>query len=239
MEYQKYQEQYTDKNIEWFFDNCPEIIDRIKEKINVNFQSNKINTKEIKQIYTDYINTFFSNHILVYRWDTPDLESFHYSEQIRKKWSLVMNYLKFWSGIYLTNNKWMADNFAKQNNWKLYYCFINKDNIISFNNKEEYDNHIKQYYNIERVTTLNRDDYTKILVEHKDRLTRFGFNYIEQFLNYKDQSIEVINLTVGDKNDLIEDFVSIITSFCARIYGQRRVKRKTEQIIKELTNEGD
>lgn len=28
----------------------------------------------------------------------------------------------------------------------------------------------------------------------------------------------------------IEDFVSIITSFCARIYGNRRVKRKTEKI---------
>lgn len=86
---------------------------------------------------------------------------------------------------------------------------------------------------------LNRNDYTKVIVEHKDRLTRFGFNYIEQFLNYKDQSIEVINMTDGDKKDLIEDFVSIITSFCARIYGQRRTRRKTEHIIKELTNESD
>lgn len=84
---------------------------------------------------------------------------------------------------------------------------------------------------------LNREDYAKIIVEHKDRLTRFGFNYIEQFLNYKGQSIEIINMTDGDKNDLIEDFVSIITSFCAKIYGQRKVKSKTEQVIKELTDE--
>ena len=197
MEYQKYQEQYTDKNIEWFFDNCPEIIDRIKEKINVNFQSNKINTKKIKQIYTDYINTFFSNHILVYRWDTPDLESFHYSEQIRKKWSLVMSYLKFWSGIYLTNNKWMADNFAKQNNWKLYYCFINKDNIISFNNKEEYDNHIKQYYNIERVTTLNRDDYTKYL-QSQNKILHIKNNgeWKEEFIT----NIDNLHILWSEKN---------------------------------------
>lgn len=197
MEYQKYQEQYTDKNIEWFFDNCPEIIDRIKEKINVNFQSNKINTKEIKQIYTNYFNTFFSNHILVYRWDTPDLESFHYSEQIRKKWSLVMNYLKFWSGIYLTNNKWMADNFAKQNNWKLYYCFINKDNIISFNNKEEYDNHIKQYYNIERVTTLNRDDYTKYL-QSQNKILHIKNNgeWKEEFIT----NIDNLHILWSEKN---------------------------------------
>ena len=35
-------------------------------------------------------------------------------------------------------------------------------------------------------------------------------------------------------DDLMQDFVSIITSFCARLYGQRRTKMKTEQIIKEL-----
>jgi hypothetical protein len=33
---------------------------------------------------------------------------------------------------------------------------------------------------------------------------------------------------------LIQDFISIITSFCAKIYGQRRSRCKTEKIIKEL-----
>ena len=37
-----------------------------------------------------------------------------------------------------------------------------------------------------------------------------------------------------DEEDIIQDFVSIITSFCARLYGKRRSKRKTEQLIKEL-----
>lgn len=32
----------------------------------------------------------------------------------------------------------------------------------------------------------------------------------------------------------MQDFISIITSFCARIYGNRRSKRKTEKIIEEL-----
>jgi len=39
--------------------------------------------------------------------------------------------------------------------------------------------------------------------------------------------IEVINLADSGKEGLIRDFISIITSFCARIYGQRRSKRKT------------
>lgn len=77
----------------------------------------------------------------------------------------------------------------------------------------------------------------QIVVEHKDRLTRFGFNYIEQLLAMQGRKIEVINLAENGKEDLIQDFVRIVTSFCARLYGQRRSKRKTERIIAELQNE--
>ena len=76
-----------------------------------------------------------------------------------------------------------------------------------------------------------------IVVEHKDRLTRFGFNYIEQLLAMQGRQIEVINLAENGKEDLVQDFVSIVTSFCARLYGQRCSKRKTERIITELRNE--
>ena len=83
---------------------------------------------------------------------------------------------------------------------------------------------------------------TLIVVEHKDRLTRFGFNYIERLLAMQGRQIEVINPSTGSgqalaengKEDLIQDFVSIVTSFCARLYGQRRSRRKTERIIAEL-----
>lgn len=77
---------------------------------------------------------------------------------------------------------------------------------------------------------------TKIVVEHKDRLTRFGFNYIKMLLT--DCEIVVVNECETDQ-DLFEDFVSLVTSFCARIYGKRRTKRKTEQIINALEKEGD
>jgi len=75
---------------------------------------------------------------------------------------------------------------------------------------------------------------TKIVVEHKDRLTRFGFNYIEKLLSRSGIELEVVNNVEGEKEDLIQDFVSVITSFSARIYGQRRSKRKTERLIAEL-----
>ena len=66
--------------------------------------------------------------------------------------------------------------------------------------------------------------------------TRFGFNDIEQLLTMQDRKIEVIDLAENGKEDLIQDLVSIITSSCASLDGQRRCKRKTERIIVELQN---
>lgn len=75
-----------------------------------------------------------------------------------------------------------------------------------------------------------------IVVEHKDRFCRFGFNSYKILLNAMDRDIEVINEASNSKEDIIQDLISIITSFCSKIYGLRRSKRKTEAIIKELTN---
>lgn len=83
------------------------------------------------------------------------------------------------------------------------------------------------------------DTFSILLVEHKDRLTRFGFNYIDIMLNTHNKKIEVINLVDNDREDLVQDFISVITSFCARVYGQRRSKRKTEALIKELKDESN
>ncbi len=82
---------------------------------------------------------------------------------------------------------------------------------------------------------LKDDNWDVIIVEHKDRLARFGLNYLELLLNKQNKKIEVINECLNEKEDLMTDFVSIITSFCSRLYGLRKNKRRTEQIIKELT----
>lgn len=84
------------------------------------------------------------------------------------------------------------------------------------------------------IKILMDDSWNTLIVEHKDRLTRFGFNYIKMLLESKGKRIIVINQTNEDKSDLMEDLVSIIYSFSARMYGLRRKKNK-ESIIKFLT----
>ena len=119
-----------------------------------------------------------------------------------------------------------------------------KDRLISYANAKGYqiekvvsevgsglnDNRPK----LEKLLTDKTIDI--IIVEHKDRLARFGVNYIEKLLALDDRKIEIVNPQMNERDDLMQDFVSIITSFCARLYGKRRTKRQTEKIIEELTN---
>lgn len=81
---------------------------------------------------------------------------------------------------------------------------------------------------------LSDEPIARIIVEHKDRLARFGFNYLEILAKKQGFEIIVVNPTITDQVEVMQDFASIITSFCDRLYSRRRAKRKTEEIIQIL-----
>lgn len=81
---------------------------------------------------------------------------------------------------------------------------------------------------------LSDEPIARIIVEHKDRLTRFGFNYLEILAKKQGFEIIVVNPTVTEQVELMQDFVLTITSFCAQLYSRRRAKRKAEEIIQIL-----
>ena len=79
---------------------------------------------------------------------------------------------------------------------------------------------------------LKENKYDKIIVEHKDRLTRFGFNWIQLLTGNR---IEVINEAKEKDEDITKDLISIIHCFSTRIYGLRRsqrIKTKVEEALK-------
>ncbi len=73
-----------------------------------------------------------------------------------------------------------------------------------------------------------------IVVEYKDRLTRFGFRYLETLLKAQGRAIEVVNQAENGTEDLLVDLTAIVYAFCARLYGQRRAQRKTEVVVRVL-----
>jgi putative resolvase len=68
-----------------------------------------------------------------------------------------------------------------------------------------------------------------IVVEHRDRATRFGLVYIESLMAMQGRRLEVIFPRDTD-NDLVDDFIAVITSMASRIYGRRTSRRRAEKI---------
>lgn len=81
---------------------------------------------------------------------------------------------------------------------------------------------------------LRKEGYDILIVEHSDRLARFGVRYIAALLERNGIKLEVVNTADNQRDELMQDLVAIVTSFAARLYGQRRARRKTEKIVKEL-----
>ena len=80
-----------------------------------------------------------------------------------------------------------------------------------------------------------------LIVEHRDRLTRFGYEYIRQLLEAHGRHLEVL-FPSDTENDLVDDFVAVITSMASRIYGQRCSRQKAAKIracVERVMQEGD
>ena len=73
-----------------------------------------------------------------------------------------------------------------------------------------------------------------IVVEPKDRCSRFGVAYIQTLLKTHGRELVIVNEAEEEQADLLQDFVAIITSFCVRLYGRRRASRKKTALLAAL-----
>lgn len=88
-----------------------------------------------------------------------------------------------------------------------------------------------------KLLALLRDkSITTLVVEHRDRLARFGVEYIEASMQCAGKALIVVNET-EKTDDLVQDFVDVVTSMCARIYGKRSAKNRAARAIKAAGDE--
>jgi putative resolvase len=116
------------------------------------------------------------------------------------------------------------ETYAKQNGYEI----INiKDIASGLNDKRS---------GLYKALDLIRDQkVTTIIVENKDRLTRFGFRYLEYVIKTMNGNIIVIN-NIDKDVDLVKDLVDIITCFCAKIYGRRSNKAKARKMVEAMND---
>lgn len=73
----------------------------------------------------------------------------------------------------------------------------------------------------------------RIVVEHRDRLARFGFEMVEAALASAGKQIVVVE--EGEvKDDLVQDILEILTSACGPLYGHRSARHRAKKALEVL-----
>ena len=77
---------------------------------------------------------------------------------------------------------------------------------------------------------------TVIVVEHRDRLARFGVEHLGSALSATGRRLVVLN-SEETTSDLVRDMTEVLTSMCARLYGQRAAKNRAARAVALVTGE--
>lgn len=75
------------------------------------------------------------------------------------------------------------------------------------------------------------DEVNRLFITYKERLTRFGFEYIETICNHHNVEIVVMQSEQDNKSieqELAEDIMNLLASFSGKLYGLRSHKNKKE-----------
>ncbi|MEU6012838.1 IS607 family transposase [Streptomyces sp. NPDC047515] len=73
-----------------------------------------------------------------------------------------------------------------------------------------------------------------IVVEHRDRLARFGIEHLEAALSASGRRLLVLD-PAETADDLVRDITEILTSMCVRLYGRRSAKNRAAQAVAVAT----
>jgi len=73
-----------------------------------------------------------------------------------------------------------------------------------------------------------KDKFSLVLITYKDRLTRFGYNYLKEYLSEFNVKVNYLNELdeKSPESEMVEDLVAIIHSFFGKLYGLRSAKNK-------------
>ena len=72
-----------------------------------------------------------------------------------------------------------------------------------------------------------------IVVEHRDRLMRFGSDYIEAALAASGRSLVIVDATEL-KDDVAHDMIDVLTGFCAHLYGRKSSSRRAKAAVSAM-----
>jgi Predicted site-specific integrase-resolvase len=133
-----------------------------------------------------------------------------------------------------------SGNLLRQKERLIQYCDEKQYNIIHIFEEVASGLNDKRRELIKMLRRLN--EVNSIIVEYPDRFARFGYNYLQEFCKSLSVDIEAIqqNEKLEPNEEMVNDLISIVTCFSARLYGSRggrKVKQDIQKSIQELEKE--
>lgn len=93
---------------------------------------------------------------------------------------------------------------------------------------------------LDLIKDVHEGKVRNVYITYKDRLTRFGYNYLEEFFKLNNVNIKVVKDVDQEKSveeELVDDVLSLVTSFSGKLYGLRSGKnKKVDKNNKEISS---
>ncbi len=88
------------------------------------------------------------------------------------------------------------------------------------------------------LNEVQNNEIESVIIAHKDRLCRFGYELLENIFNKYNVKIHLINDDrLSPEEELCQDLTSIVHVFSSRLYGLRKYKNKIKKICENKENE--
>jgi predicted site-specific integrase-resolvase len=85
---------------------------------------------------------------------------------------------------------------------------------------------------------VEKGEVAELIIAHKDRLVRFGFEFFESFCERHNTKLTVMNAeSLSPEQELTQDLMSVVHVFSSRLYGLRKYAKKIEQFANEQEKE--
>ena len=82
------------------------------------------------------------------------------------------------------------------------------------------------------MDAVERREVRTLVIAHKDRLVRFGFEFFEGFCRKHGCAIEVLaQETLSPEQEMVQDLLAIVHTFSSRLYGLRRYRKVLKEAL--------
>lgn len=83
------------------------------------------------------------------------------------------------------------------------------------------------------MAKIHNREVSKLVIAHKDRLVRFGFDYLVWECSQFGCTVEVLNNeTLSPEQEMVQDLMTIVHCFSSRLYGLRNYKKTLKNALK-------